>query len=132
LGQVPTLEAREVLLLALALPKQQRAGADIMTLWDLMTALCFVMPLAGALATLRDVQNGWLGYGLASVIGLVIGGLCVWAMRAVGSYFATRSSAGSETLRPWYFRALYVAAAVWIIVALFLGSWVTAAFIRYI
>jgi len=66
-----------------------------MTLWDLMTALCAVMPLAGALATLRDIQKGWLGYGVAVVVGVVVGLLCAWAMRAVGTALATRSGAGS-------------------------------------
>jgi hypothetical protein len=99
-----------------------------MTLWDLMTAICAVMPLAGALATVRDIQKGWVGYGLAIIVGVLVGVLCAWAMKAIGIAFATRSGARSDR----YFRILYVAAVAWIILALFLGSWVTATFMRYI
>lgn len=102
-----------------------------MTLWDLMTALCTVMPLAGALATVRDIHKGWIGFALAIIVGAVVGVLCTWAMRAIGDNIATRSRASSDT-RPWYFRVLYVMAAAWIILALFLGSWVTAAFMHHI
>jgi uncharacterized membrane-anchored protein len=102
-----------------------------MTLWDLMTALCTVMPLAGALATVRDVQKGWAGYGLAIIVGAVVGVLCAWAMRAAGTSFASRSRARSDT-KPWNFRVLYVAAAGWIVLALFLGSWVTGALMHHI
>lgn len=102
-----------------------------MTLWNLMLALCAVLPLAGALSTVRDIQKGWVGYGLAIMIGTLVGVLCAWTMRAVGAYFATRFSAKSDTSE-WYFRTLYGAAAAWIILALFLGSWATAAFMHYI
>jgi len=100
-----------------------------MTLWDLMTALCAVMPLAGALATVRDVHKGWLAYALALIIGVVVGGLCAWAMRSVGSALIKRSGAGSDTRR-WNSRLLYVGAAAWIILVLFIGSWVAAAVIH--
>jgi hypothetical protein len=40
-----------------------------MGLWDLMTALCFVMPIAGALATVKDIRKGWIGYALAILVG---------------------------------------------------------------
>jgi cell division protein FtsW (lipid II flippase) len=95
-----------------------------------MTALCAVMPLVGALATVRDVQKGWLGYGVAIVVGVVIGLFCAWAMRAVGTALATRSRPGSD--RGWKFRLLYIGASVWIIFALFIGSCVAAALVRRI
>lgn len=101
-----------------------------MTLWDLMTALCAVMPLVGALATVRDVQKGWLGYGVAIVVGAVVGLSCAWAMRAVGTALATRSGAGSD--RRWNFRFLYIGASAWIILALLIGSWVAAALVHRI
>jgi hypothetical protein len=103
-----------------------------MTLWDLITALCSVMPLAGALATVRGMHKGWVGYGLAVIIGIVVGGLCAFAMRAAGNSLAIQSAAGSAARQSWYFRVLYIAAVVWAVVALFLGSWLTAAFIHHI
>jgi hypothetical protein len=103
-----------------------------MALWDVMTALCFVMPIAGALATVKDVQKGWAGYTLAIIVGVVLGALCAWAMRIASSKLAPRSSSGPEIGRPWLFRALYFAAFIWIAVALFLGSWVTEASLHFI
>src|SRR5580698_4870290 len=100
-----------------------------MTLWDLMTALCAVMPLAGALATLRDVDKGWLGYALALTIAVVIGALSAWAMRSVGSTLIERSAARPNTGR-WSFRLLYAGASAWIILSLFIGSWVAASVIH--
>lgn len=100
-----------------------------MTLWDVMTALCAVMPLAGALATLRDVHKGWLGYALALTVAVVVGVLSAWAMRSVGSALIERSGAGLNPRR-WNFRLLYVGASAWIVLSLFIGSWVAAAVIR--
>jgi len=96
-----------------------------MALWDLMTALCLVMPIAGALAVVKDTQKGWAGNILAVAIGLVLGGLCAWTMRAVGNKFAVNASPGKASQRPWHFRILYGAAMLWVVVALFLGSWAT-------
>ena len=103
-----------------------------MALWDLMTALCFVMPIAGALATVKDVQKGWAGYALAIIVGVVLGALCAWTMRAASNKLAPRSSSGPGIDRPWFFRALYFAAFIWIVVATFLGNWVTEASLRFI
>jgi hypothetical protein len=77
------------------------------------------------------MQKGWVGYGLAITVGVLVGLLCAWAMRAAGAYFVTLSGAMSDT-KEWYFRILYAAAAAWIILALFLGSWVTGAFMHHI
>ncbi|HZQ22696.1 MAG TPA: hypothetical protein VFA89_07835 [Terriglobales bacterium] len=102
-----------------------------MTLWDLMTALCAAMPVAGALATVRGAQKGWLGYGIAIIVGVLIGVLCAWAMRATGTRLAGRSGAGPDKRR-LHFRLLYVGAAAWIILALFIGSWLAGAVIHRI
>lgn len=95
-----------------------------MALWDVLTALCLVMPTAGALETVKDVPKGGLGYVVAITVGVVLGVGCAWAMKAFGRRLALRTA---PTLAPWGFRALYAGAVVWIIVALFLGSWATEA-----
>ncbi len=97
-----------------------------------MTALCFVMPIAGALATVKDIQKGWVGYALAILVGVVVGAFCAWAMRAVGSKVAGDSKPGAEAQKPWLFRMLYAATVIWIVFALFLGSWLTKASLRFI
>lgn len=110
--------------------KRSRAGVKLMTLWDLMTALCFSLPLAGAFAAIRDVHRGWPKYVIATVLGIAIGALCGWVMRATGKNFPAWSSAMSNNKRERFFRALYAGAAVWIVVALFLGSWLTEVSMR--
>lgn len=96
-----------------------------------MTALCILMPLVGALTAVRDMQSGWVGYGLAIIVGVPVGVLCAWAMRSTGNYFVTKFSVRSDT-NERYFRVLYVVAVGWIILALFLGSIMTAAVMHHI
>jgi len=103
-----------------------------MGLWDLMTAFCFVMPIAGALATVKDIQKGWIGYGLAILIGIVVGALCAWAMRTAGSKVSGDSKPRAEVQEPGLFRMLYAVTVIWIVFALFLGSWLTKACLRFI
>jgi hypothetical protein len=103
-----------------------------MTLWDLLTALCFVMPIAGALATVKDTPKGLLAYPVAVVVGLVVGGLCAWTMRAMGNKVAARSGPGKEDQKPGAFRMLYFVTVIWIVVALFLGSWMTKVILRFV
>jgi protein-S-isoprenylcysteine O-methyltransferase Ste14 len=107
-----------------------RIDRDV-TLWDLMTALCFVMAFAGALASVKDSPKVWEAYALAVVIGFVIGSFCTWAMRAVVVNVSDRSSARPELQKEWHFRLLYLGAAIWIIATLFLGDWVTNAVVRF-
>jgi hypothetical protein len=103
-----------------------------MTLWDLLTALCLVMPTAGALATVKDIPRGFAGYIVAITVGLILGVGCAWAMRTLGNRFAVRSTPTPDSENTWRFRALYTGAVLWIIVALFLGSWITEAVLRLI
>jgi len=84
-----------------------------------MTALSFVMPIAGAVGTIGDQRKGWIGYAAAILIGAVVGACGAWSMRIV------RSSLKARPHGLWFFRALYIAAVVWIILALFLGSFAT-------
>lgn len=103
-----------------------------MTLWDLLTALCFVMPIAGALATVKDTPKGLLAYVVAVIVGFVLGGFCGWTMRAMGDRVAARSGPGKEDQKPGAFRVLYFAAVIWIVVALFLGSWMTEMILHFV
>ena len=96
-----------------------------MSLWNLLTALCLVMPTAGALATVKDLPHGWVGYATAITVGLLLGVGCAWAMRTLGSRVAVSSAPTPDSPNTWRFRALYMGAVIWIVVALFLGSWVT-------
>lgn len=103
-----------------------------MSLWDLLTVVCCAMPIGGALASAKMATVGPGGYALAITIGLAVGVCCAWTMRAVGATVATRIERRPASLHESYFRALYLAAIAWIAVSLFLGVWVSYAFLRLV
>ena len=101
-----------------------------MTLWDLLIAICCVMPLAGSLATAKLSKTGFGGRALAIVIGLALGVCCARTMWAVGNNIAARIRRHSEPVQERYFRALYFTAMLWIVFSLFLGEWVSSLVLR--
>jgi len=102
------------------------------TLWDLLTALCFAMPIGSALASSKHAKVGFGGYALAAIVGLALGVCCAWTMRTVGRTAATHIKRHSESLQERYSRALYFAAMLWIVFALFLGDWVSSVVMRLV
>ncbi|HUO03673.1 MAG TPA: hypothetical protein VMU16_00620, partial [Candidatus Binataceae bacterium] len=76
-------------------------------------------------------HKGWLWYGLAVIIGGVVGFLCAWGMRAFGGEYARRFAAGPN-VQEWRFRLLYLLASAWIILAAFIGGWVMQAVMHII
>jgi hypothetical protein len=104
----------------------------MVSLWDLLTALCFAMPIAGALASAKPARVGFNSYVLAITIGVVLGLGCAYIMRTAGKAVASRSKGHSVSVRERYFRALYLAAIVWIVLGLFLGSWASSNLLRLV
>jgi hypothetical protein len=107
-------------------------NANMVSLWDLLTAVCSVMPIGGALASAQYAKVGFGGYTLAVTIGLALGVCGAWTMRAVGKTVAARIRRQTVSMHQRYFRALYFAAVVWIVFALFLGGWVSSALMRLV
>ena len=101
-----------------------------MTLWSLLVALCFVMPLSGALASAKLLRVGLRGYAFSVLVGLLLGIGCAWIMQRVGSLFYARLKHCGVFSQERYFRLLYLGALVWIAFALFLGNWVTSPLLR--
>jgi hypothetical protein len=127
--RIREVRAAPLLLVGLApqLPADLSVGANSMTLWDLLTAVCFAMPIGSALASSKHAKVGLGGYALATAVGLGLGVCCAWTMQTVGKTVAARIKRHSESLQGRYFRALYFAAMLWIVFALFLGAWVSSA-----
>ena len=90
------------------------------------------MPIGGALASAQYAKVGFGGYTLAITIGLTLGVCCAWTMRTVGNTVDARIRRQTVSLHERYFRALYFAAVVWIVCALFLGLWVSSALLRFV
>jgi hypothetical protein len=101
-----------------------------MTLWSLLNALCFVMPLSGALASAKLLRVGVGGYTFSLVIGLLLGFGCAWIMLKVGSLVHARLKKSEVSVRERYFRLLCFGAMAWIVFALFLEHWVTSPLLR--
>jgi hypothetical protein len=102
------------------------------TLWQLLILICLTIPIGGALASARLAKVGFGGYALAITIGLAMGVCCAWTMWTVGKTVAAHTERQSVSMRERYARALYFAAMLWIVFALFLGEWVTSATIRQV
>lgn len=88
------------------------------------------MPVGGALASAKLAKTSVAGYGLSVAVGLILGLLLAWIMRAAGKIIGGRIKRQSELVQVRYFRALYITAALWIALGLFLGGWVSAAALR--
>ncbi len=129
--QVPAVQP---LLLGLVLqqPAKARVDADNMTLWDLLIAFCFAMPIAGALASAKLAKAGFSGYALAITSGLALGACFVWTIWTAGNTVDAYIKRQPVSLRERYIRALYFGAILWLVFGLFFGSWVTSVLIKLV
>jgi hypothetical protein len=107
-------------------------GQNMVSLWDVLTLVCCAMPIGGAAASAKIARVGFAGYALAVTVGLALGVCCALAMRVVGKIVATHIKRHPGPLQERYFRALYFAAMLWIVVALFLGGWGSSALLRLV
>jgi hypothetical protein len=90
------------------------------------------MPVAGAVASAKLAKVGFRGYALAVTVGLALGVGSARTMWTVGNNVAARMKGDPGSLKEWYFRTLYFAAMLWILVALFLGGWVSSVVLRLV
>jgi hypothetical protein len=63
---------------------------ELVSLWDLLIAVCFVMPLAGGLAEAKLSKAGFGGYALVVAAGLALGLCFAWTMWTAGKFVAAR------------------------------------------
>lgn len=103
-----------------------------MSLWDLLIAICFAMPIGGALASAKIAKVGFGGYSLSITMGLVVGVGCAWTMQTIGKTVVLHIRRHPESEHERYFRTLYFAAMLWMVFALFLGEWLSLALLRFI
>ena len=72
------------------------------TLWDLLTLISFVVPVAGAFADAKHSHAGLAGYVLAISVGLAIGVGCAVCMRIalvrVGGYLVAEQCVGEGSV----------------------------------
>jgi hypothetical protein len=100
------------------------------TLWGLLTALSFAMPLAGAFASPEVSHSGVGGYTKAVLVGLTLGGCCAWILRRFGHFVLRKASASPVPMKGLYWGGIYSAAVAWVVLALFIGMWASSFLVR--
>jgi hypothetical protein len=76
------------------------------------------------------MEFGAAAYMLAAVVGVAVGGASSWGMWAVGNAASARSVNRSPEFRSWLIRAVYLAGALWIILAALASKWLTLAIVH--
>ena len=93
-------------------------------MWDLLTLISFVLPVAGASADAKHFHPGIVGYVLAISVGLAIGVCCAACMRIalvrIGGYLV-RSNV-SARVQSWYSGLMLISAFIWMVFGLFAES----------
>lgn len=102
------------------------------TLWQLLIFICLTIPIGGGLASAKFAKVGPSGYALTIIVALAVGVCCAWTMSTVGKAVVAHIGRQPVLLRERYARALYFAAMLWIVFALFLGDWVSSAVLRLV
>jgi hypothetical protein len=108
----------------------------MVSLWDLLTGICFAASVGGALASAKIAKVGLGGHAVAIATGLALGVLCGWTMRFVSKAIVTKlqgrpNSDHAVSQQRWFFRGLYFAALLWIVFAGFLGGRVSLAILHF-
>jgi len=99
-------------------------------LWSMLNAICFFVCIIGAAGAARYARASLAGFAFAIGVGLVLGGGCTWTMWTVVEKVGAAVQVHPEPRRELYFRALYVAAVLWILFALFIADHLTSALMR--
>jgi hypothetical protein len=104
------------------------------TLWDLLTLISFVVPVAGASAEAKHFHTGLVGYVLTISVGLAIGVCSAVCMRIalvrVGGYLM-RSNVSART-ESWYSGLMLIGTFILMVFGLFAESWLVTKIVRFL
>jgi hypothetical protein len=104
-----------------------------MTLCDLLTAMSFVTPISGAMASANHVHSGFWGYAIALFLSLILGTACAWALRASVRRVAMTVGDHPETFGKRLCVGMYLCASLlWPLFAGFLGGWTTSSALEFL
>jgi hypothetical protein len=91
-------------------------------LWTLLALSSSATFLASAVLSARHARTGFSGYVLALVVGLLLALINFWIMSSIATAFSARLKGRGTSQMEWSARALYLAVALWIPVAGFVGD----------
>jgi len=97
----------------------------VISLWNLLTVICFAMPIGAALSATKHSKVGWTGYVVAVMVASALAWLGLWAKQTMGKRVADRAKLYSASQKESYFRRLYFAVVLWIVVSSLLSAWLT-------
>lgn len=104
----------------------------MVSLWDLLSLISVATVAGGALAGAQVAGGGIGRYALGMVLGLLLGGLSMTAIRRVGArVFRPLPPDGEATKTPARLPLTYLAAAVWVVCpSPMLSQWIAERIIR--
>jgi uncharacterized protein YneF (UPF0154 family) len=102
-------------------------------LWQLLILICFVIPIGGAMSAAKIANAPPAGFALAILVGLVVGMSCAWTMWLMHKLFVAKLEQHPDWQHSaWFARTFYASKLLWIVVALFLGHWLSSRVLRII
>lgn len=104
--------------------------ANVVTLWQLLIAICFATPVMGMIASATKEAFSalaWVGaIGTAAIVGLG----CALVMWITGRAVFRRVHFYSAAQEAWIFRALYLGGFVWMLIVGAFSVWLSSAMVR--
>ena len=122
----------QLVLRELAQQKQQRAGVEIMAIWDLLNCICFFSPIGSALESAKHAKAGIAGFVLTTFVGVALGVVCTWAMWNVAEKIFKSVESHPKSKQERYFSVVYVSAVLWIVFVILLSNWVMSGLLRLV
>lgn len=108
------------------------AGHNRFALWHLLLGICITTPISTALVVARRANVGVAGYALAFSLGLAVGAFFGWTMWAGHWIIGNKITTAAPAKQEWYARALYFTKLVWIVLAAFVGYWLSQVVLRVV
>jgi hypothetical protein len=101
-----------------------------MTLWDQLSAICFVTPVAIAATLAHRAHARVGGHAVGIAVGLVIAGGSVWGMHRAAGVTMSRIADLPEPRQNRYSVVLYAGVIVWIAFTAFVTGEIASAFLH--
>ena len=101
-------------------------------LWTMILATAAVAAVFSSIGAAHAAGAGVVGYAAAILIGATVGSGSAWMLNRLGDVLYKRWRKYPERQAERRFRAMYLAAAVWVVIGAFLAGLLTSAAISRI
>ena len=104
----------------------------MLSIWHLLTSMCFFMGIAGSVVSATREKVGPGGYALALLTGLMVGICCAVMMWKTVKYASGLSQLRLATERNGPIISVCLAVIPWMFVTGALGRWISVALLRLV